>query len=185
MTTRAVAAVVADRHRFDQRHIEAQRLGDRTCHLGHFEGVGHAGALVIVGEHEHLGLAGETSERRVVQDAVAVAFEAGAERVGCFFERSVAGAVRAGGVRGEGFCFVFLAGGAGSDRGIADGGGGIGVGDHDVIGAMSGHRCGPAFGSLAGRIGKREIGHEKTIRDGPASGALASKKCPSSSTNAN
>ena len=33
-------------------------------HLGHLERVGEAGALVVVREHEHLGLAGQAAERR-------------------------------------------------------------------------------------------------------------------------
>ena len=50
--------------------------------LGDLEGVGEPGALVVVGEDEHLGLAGQAAERAGVQDAVAVALEAGAPRVG-------------------------------------------------------------------------------------------------------
>ena len=185
MAAGAVAAVVADRHRLDERHVEAERLGDRPGHLGDLEGVGHPGALVVVGEHEHLGLAGQTAERRVVQDPVAVAFEAGAERVGFLVDAPGCRRRGPGGVGGERGCLVLLACLAGPDEGIADGGGGVGVGDDDVVGAVAGHRGGPAFGALVGRVRVREIGHGKTIRDGVASGALASKKCRSSSTSAN
>ena len=54
----------------------------RGGHLGHLEGVGEPGALVVVGEDEDLGLAGQPAEGGRVQDAVAVALEAGAQRVG-------------------------------------------------------------------------------------------------------
>ena len=60
-----------------------------------------------------------------------------------------------------------------------------GVCNNDVVAAVPGHRGGPPFGAFLGRIRVRKFGHEKTIRDGPASGALASKKCRSSSTSAN
>jgi hypothetical protein len=58
------------------------RLADRARDLGDLERVRQPGPLMVVGEHEDLGLAGEPTERRGVQDAVAVALEAGAERVG-------------------------------------------------------------------------------------------------------
>ena len=47
---------------------------------------------MVVGEDEYLRLAGESSERGRVQDAVAVAFEAGALRVGGLGQGTVAGA---------------------------------------------------------------------------------------------
>ena len=50
--------------------------------LRHLERVGEAGALVVLGEHEDLGLAGQAPEGGGVQDAVAVALEAGAPAVG-------------------------------------------------------------------------------------------------------
>jgi hypothetical protein len=180
-----VAAIVAECHRLDERHVEAQRLGDGTGHLSDLEGVGHPGALVVVGEHEHLGLARQATEGRVVQDAVTVALEARAEGIRCLVDRPVAGAVRSCGVGRQRRCLVFLSRFTGSHDGIADARRGVGVSDDDVIAAVAGHRGGPPFGSLLGRIRVREIGHGKTIRDGVASTALASKKCRSSSTSAN
>ena len=50
--------------------------------LGDLERVRQPSALMIVGEHEHLRLAGEPAERAGVQDAIAVAFEARAPRIG-------------------------------------------------------------------------------------------------------
>ncbi len=180
-----VPAVVADRHRFDEGHVETQRLGNRTRDLGDLEGMGHPGALMVVGKDEHLGLAGKTPERRVVQDPVAVAFEARPERVGLLVERPVSrtmGPCRVGGERGG---LVFLACLTCPDERIADRGSRVRVGDDDVVGAVAGHRGGPSLGALLGRVRVGEIGHGKTIGDGVASGALASKKCRSSSTSAN
>ena len=66
-------------------------------HLGDLERVGEPGALVVVGEDEHLGLAGQAAERGGVQDAVAVALEAGAQRIGLLLGRARApGAPRPG-----------------------------------------------------------------------------------------
>jgi hypothetical protein len=53
---------------------------------------------MIIGEHEHLRLAGQSSKRRSVQDAISVAFEAGAERTRFLVTLTVAGPV---GARGE------------------------------------------------------------------------------------
>ena len=78
----AVAAVVAEGDGLGQGHVEPAGPGDGRGHLGHLEGVGEPGPLVVVGEHEHLGLAGQAPEGGGVQDAVAVALEAGAGRVG-------------------------------------------------------------------------------------------------------
>ena len=71
---RAMASVSATL----SRSARAMRRG----HLGHLEGVGQPGALVVVGEDEDLGLAGQAPEGGGVQDAVAVALEAGAPGVG-------------------------------------------------------------------------------------------------------
>jgi len=60
--------------------------------------VGEAGALVVIGEDEDLRLAGQATERRRVEDAVAVTLETGAVRVGLL--RGVAGS-RTGGTGGE------------------------------------------------------------------------------------
>ena len=82
MPAGTVAAVVRQRDRLGERDVEAQGTGDRRGHLRHLERMGQAGALVVVGEHEDLRLPGEAPEGAGVQDPVAVALEAGAERVG-------------------------------------------------------------------------------------------------------
>ena len=58
----AVTTVVPDGDGFGERHIEPQRSGDRPGYLGYLECMGESSALVVVGEHEHLGLAGEAPE---------------------------------------------------------------------------------------------------------------------------
>ena len=76
--------------------------GDRRGDLGHLERVGEAGALVVLGKDEHLRLAGQAAEGRgAVQDAVAVAFEAGAERVGLLGPSPVPGALGERGAAAE------------------------------------------------------------------------------------
>ena len=78
-----VPAVVAEGDGLGEGHVEAARAGDGGGDLGDLERMGQAGALVVVGEDEDLGLSGESAEGRgAVQDPVAVALEAGAERVG-------------------------------------------------------------------------------------------------------
>ena len=66
---------------------------DARGHLGDLERVGEARALVVLREHEHLGLARQAPERGgPVQDPVPVPLEARARRVGLLRPRPVAGA---------------------------------------------------------------------------------------------
>ena len=97
VTARAVPAVVAERDGLGQGDVQPAGPGDGRGHLRHLERVGEAGALVVLGEDEDLGLAGQPAERGGVQDAVAVALEAGAPGVGLLGLGPVAGARRAGG----------------------------------------------------------------------------------------
>ncbi len=85
---RSVAAVVAQRDRLGQRHVQATGPGDARRHLGHLEGVAQSGALVVGGEDEDLRLSRQTAEGGGVQDAVPVALEAGPPRVGLFGDES-------------------------------------------------------------------------------------------------
>ena len=64
VAARPVAAVVAEGDGLGQGDVEPEHAGDGRGDLGDLEGVGEAGALVVVGEHEHLGLAGQAAERR-------------------------------------------------------------------------------------------------------------------------
>jgi hypothetical protein len=76
-----VPAVVAQGDRLGQGHIEPAGPGDGRGHLGHLECVGEAGPLMVLGEDEHLGLAGQAAERGGVEDPVPVPLEAGAPGV--------------------------------------------------------------------------------------------------------
>ena len=82
VATGAVAAVVAEGDGFGQSHVQAAGPGDAGGHLGHLQGVGEPGPLVVGGEDEDLGLARQPAEGGRVQDAVPVALEAGPPGVG-------------------------------------------------------------------------------------------------------
>ena len=75
-----MAQVVGQADGFDQVFVGAQGDGDGAPDLGHFQGVGQAGAVVIaLVVDEHLGFVFQAAEGGGVQDAVAVALEGGAE----------------------------------------------------------------------------------------------------------
>ena len=112
VATRAVAAVVAEGDRLGEGDVEAERAGHGRGDLGDLEGVGEAGALVVVGEHEHLRLAGQPAERRRVEDAVAVAFEARPPLVGLLRPGPVPGPDRTRGAVAQQLVLDVLAGGA-------------------------------------------------------------------------
>src|SRR4029079_10152091 len=82
-----VTAVVAEGDRLRQSDVEAERSGDAGGNLGDLEGVGQPRALMIVREHEDLGLAGEPAERAGMQDAIAISLEARAPRVRSLVDR--------------------------------------------------------------------------------------------------
>ena len=64
VAARAVPAVVAEGDGLGEGHVEPAGPGDAGGDLGHLEGVGEAGALVVLGEDEDLGLAGQAAEGR-------------------------------------------------------------------------------------------------------------------------
>ena len=143
----AVPAVVPEGDGLGQRHVEPAGPGDAGGHLGHLEGVGEPGALVVVGEDEDLGLAGQPPERRRVQDPVAVALEAGAPRVGLLGSGAVPGALGLGGARGQLLVARAPRGRRGRIRcpvGGTGGGPAVGVGEGDPVGAVAGHGGRPA-----------------------------------------
>ena len=86
-----VSAVVSERDCLGERDVEPQRTRHRRRHLRNFECVREACALVVVGEDEHLRLAGEPPECGSVQDSITVTLEAGAERIGFLIDGAVAG----------------------------------------------------------------------------------------------
>ena len=63
MAARAVAAVVPEGDGLGQGHVQPAGPGDPGGHLGDLECVGQPGPLVVVGEDEDLGLAGQAPER--------------------------------------------------------------------------------------------------------------------------
>ena len=97
VAARAVAAVVAERDRLDERNIEPQRPADARGDLRDLERVREPRALVIGGEDEDLRLARQPAKRTRVQDAITVSFEARAHRVGGLFDATIAGTARQGG----------------------------------------------------------------------------------------
>jgi hypothetical protein len=77
-----MANVVPERDRLDQVFVEPQSPADRARDLGHFEGVGQAGPVMIaLRVDEHLGLVLEPPERLGVEDPVAVALKDGPHRI--------------------------------------------------------------------------------------------------------
>ena len=101
VTPGAVATVVTEGDGLGQGHVEPAGPGDARGHLGHFQGVGQAGALVVVGEHEDLGLAGQPAEGRGVEDPVPIPLEAGPPAVGLLGPVAVSGPGGPGGRRGQ------------------------------------------------------------------------------------
>ena len=160
-----VTAVVADGDRLGEGHVEAKGLGDRPGDLGDLEGMGETGALVIVGEHEHLGLAGEPPERRVVQDAIAIPLEAGAERIGLLRDHALAGAARLCGAHGEDRCVPFLPRRTIEGTVECDGRDRVGMGDHHVVHTevrvVSRHGRRPPVGAFVGRVVERKVIHAR------------------------
>ena len=96
-----VPTVMAERDCFRKRNVQSECARNRDGNLRHFERVREACALVVIGEHEYLGLAGEAAERTRVEDSVTVTLEAGAVRVRLFLSRTVARADTARGERGK------------------------------------------------------------------------------------
>ena len=156
VTARTVAAVVPQGDGLGERHVQPECASHRSGHLGDLERVREPGALVVIGEHEHLGLAGQSAERAGVEDAVAVAFEARAPWVGLFVEQPLAGTVGACGKRGEDVGLDRLAmPPIGPERRSAPRPR-IDVGEADPgIGVVAGHRGRPAGGTF----GHITVGH--------------------------
>jgi hypothetical protein len=86
MPERRVADIVREAERLGEVLVEPERAGERPADLGHLDGVGQPGAVVVaLVEHEHLGLVLQPAERGRMDDAVGIAPEraaAGARRLG-------------------------------------------------------------------------------------------------------
>ena len=109
MAERRVAEVVAQHEGFRELLVESEDARHGAADLCAFEAVGEASAVVVAFVvHEDLGLVLEPPERRAVDDAVAVALEAGAERVLLLRIAPAAGEAAAHPVRSEGLLFPLL-----------------------------------------------------------------------------
>lgn len=149
----AVATVVTQCDRLGQGDVHPDAAGDRGGDLRDLERVGEPGALVIGGVHDDLRLAGQPAERRRVDDAVAVPFEAGALRVRSLLARPLPRSDGPGGTGDQELllaCFPLLAQ-HGPWRLEPDAGARVGA-DHPGT-AVSGHRLGPGDGA------RREFWH--------------------------
>ncbi|CAB5007066.1 unannotated protein [freshwater metagenome] len=160
MATGAVPAIVTERDGFDEGGVEPQRARDAAGHLCHLERVGEARALMIGREDEHLRLPRETAEGRGVKDAVTVAFEAGADRIGRLGDPAITSAVGQGCPRGQRGGLGTFASGAVEQgqrrrcrrRRIVRGADGWRA-------RVTGHRCRPGSGSIA------EVVHDDNAKD--------------------
>ena len=104
----SVTAVVTEGDRVDQGHVGPDPAGDRGGDLGHLQGVGQPGPLMITGIDHHLGLAGQPAERGRVHDPVPVPLEAGPLGVRFLFPGTVSGAPGAGGAGPQPYGFPLL-----------------------------------------------------------------------------
>lgn len=152
-----VTAVVSQGDGVGQGDVKTHGARDARGDLGHFERVREAGAHVIVGEDEDLGLARESSKRRRVQDAVPVTFETGAVGVRLLRANSVTRPHGPSGTTRQPLVAEDLARFTRrrSYEAIVvtvDGGHGIVVGAYDIVVDETLHGRRPLGVSLAGRV---------------------------------
>jgi hypothetical protein len=103
-----MTAVVPNGNCFGECNIEPECSRNCRCYLCHFKRVGEASALMVVGKDKHLGFAGKATKSIGVQDAVAVAFEAGAKEIGRLGNGPYACSKRQGGKWAVEMCFIFF-----------------------------------------------------------------------------
>lgn len=133
----AVSAVVAERDGLGKGNIEPECTRDGGGDLCNFECMRESRSLMIIRKDEDLGLAGEATEGRGMQDAVAVALEARPKRVRCFLAGADARADGSRGGRAEQVVLVVFALFAMDETVRAGGGNGVGVGETDAVAGMS------------------------------------------------
>ena len=157
VAARPVTAVVSECDRLGQRDVEPGGPGDRGRDLRDLERVGQPGALMVLGEHEHLGLPGEPAERRAVNDPVAIAFEAGSVRIGGLGDLPRPGSVGPGGPGNEQKVLGLLSSFPGDTAARGHVGLRVGVGAAEprgtsgaLAGAVALHGLGPGDGTLNG-----------------------------------
>lgn len=110
--------------------------------------MGESGALVIRGVDDDLGLAGQASKRRRVDDTVPVAFETGAFRIRLLRTSSVPGTTGQGRARAQHLALPLLTlqaphGVTGSDTWS-----GVTMGVDDTARTVSSHRGGPLTSAI-------------------------------------
>ena len=87
--------IVAETDRLDEVLVEEERPADSAGNLGHLEGVGEAGPVVVTGgSDKDLGLVHQPAKTLGVEDTVAVALERGAQVALWFRRGAVAPAAR-------------------------------------------------------------------------------------------
>ena len=106
---RRMPKVMPERDRLGQVLVQPQGARHRARDLRDLERVRQAGAVVVaLGRDEHLRLVGKPPERLGVDDAVAVALEAGAVGTGLHLPQSARRAVRKRRPGGEHFTLAFF-----------------------------------------------------------------------------
>ena len=151
MAARAVPAIVAEGNCFSESNVETK--SSRYCrgNLGYFESMSKACALVVVGKDEHLSFAGEAPECVGMQDAVSVALETCAKRVGFFECGANARAFSSRGEWAQKFNFVCFAFATSNEAFRPSGCDGIGMGKADIARTMwqnvTRHGGSPLFGA--------------------------------------
>ena len=106
-----MAQVVGQGDGFSEVFVEAEDAGQGAGNLGDLDGVGQTGAVVVAfGVEKDLGLPFESTKGGTVEDAVAVALEAGAERVLRFGMLAAPGVGGGLGVGGQEGAFAVLPG---------------------------------------------------------------------------
>src|SRR5699024_5961896 len=92
-----MAAIMGRGRRSREGHVEANRAGDRHRDLTHLDGVGEAGAEVIIfRSDENLTFAGQSPKSLRVMDPVEISFETGSETIWLLRRQAVACPRRAG-----------------------------------------------------------------------------------------
>lgn len=113
----AVADIVGEGDGGGEVLVDAEGAGEGAGHGGHFDGVGEAGPVVILGAvNEDLGFVFEAAEAFAVDDAVAVPLKIGASGMAGFVVGATAGGGAAAGEGGEEGILGGFAMGAGFDH---------------------------------------------------------------------
>ena len=146
--TGPVPAVVPEGDGFGERDVEAEGGRHAPGDLRHLQGVRETGALVVVREDEHLGLAGQAAEGGSVEDAIPVPLEARPPRVRLLLLPAVARTTCPCGARSHGGVLGRLAGRAVHAVGRPGAGARALVGQHDALRGVAAHGGTPRPGPI-------------------------------------